>query len=76
MILDASKQFLCCIGQVIIISQPAGVDAIEAIASLNFPIASGFPHLGGKQDVHLTICWDSQGPTSYPGIKRIHYPQD
>jgi hypothetical protein len=32
--------------------------------------------LGGKQDVHLTICWDSQGPTSYPGIKRIYYPQD
>jgi hypothetical protein len=64
--LDGLKHLLCCIGQVVVISQPAVVDAVEAIASLNFPIASGFPHLGGKQYVQLTICWNPQGTIFCP----------
>jgi hypothetical protein len=64
--LNALEQPLCCICQIIVISQPAAVDAVETIASLNFPITSGFPHLGGMQDIQLTICWEPQDIISCP----------
>jgi len=64
MSLDVSKQFLGCIGQVVVVGQPAVVDAVEAVASLNLPIASSFPHSRGKQDIQLTVRWDSHGPIS------------
>jgi hypothetical protein len=58
------EQPLCCICQIIVVSQPAAVDAIETVASLNFPITSGFAHLGGMQDIQLPICWEFQDTIS------------
>jgi hypothetical protein len=69
--LNALEQPLCCICQIIVISQPAAVDAVETIASLNFPFTSGFPHLGGMQDIQLTICWEPQDIISCPAPELV-----
>ena len=64
--MDAFKDLLRGIGQVIVFSQPTTVDAVETIGSFDHPVASIFARFGGKQDTKLTMSWIFQdtSPTS------------
>ena len=57
----APKEVLSRISQVVVFSQPAAVNAVEAVNSFDSPMASCFACLGRIENRELTICQSVQG---------------
>jgi hypothetical protein len=52
---------LAAIGKIVVLGQPAALDAVEAVDSLNRPMAACLPCFGGMQYGELTIRRSVQG---------------
>jgi hypothetical protein len=54
-LVDAPKEPLGGISEIVVLGQPAALDTVKAVDSFDRPMAAGFPCLCGMQHGKLTI---------------------